>query len=82
MLIHHTDCGLEKVTEEDFARQIELESGAAPSFIIGAFRDAAEDVAKSLVRVRASRYILHRDAVRGFLYDVDTHALREIQAAD
>src|ERR1700710_511946 len=40
MLIHHTDCGLEKVTEEDFARQIELESGSAPSFIVGAFRDA------------------------------------------
>jgi hypothetical protein len=28
--------------------------------------------------VRRSTFLLHRDRVRGFVYDVDTHALREV----
>jgi hypothetical protein len=27
--------------------------------------------------VRRSPFLLHRDVVRGFVYDVDTHRLRE-----
>ena len=37
---------------------------------------------QSILRVRRSPFLLHLDAVRGFVYDVDTHALREIDADD
>ena len=35
---------------------------------------------QSILRVRRSPFLLHRDAVRGFVYDVDTHRLREVHA--
>jgi carbonic anhydrase len=34
-----------------------------------------------VLRVRRSPFVPHRDAVRGFVYDVDSHALREIAVA-
>ena len=37
------------------------------------------DVRQSVLRVRRSPFVPHRDAVRGFVYDVDTHLLREIR---
>ena len=50
----------------------------APSFAIESFSDLDSDVRQSILRVRRSDFLLHRDLVRGFVYDVDTHALREI----
>jgi carbonic anhydrase len=38
-------------------------------------------VRQSIRRVRRSPFLLHRDQVRGFVYDVDTHRLREIDVA-
>jgi carbonic anhydrase len=38
-------------------------------------------VRQSILRVRRSPFLLHADRVRGFVYDVDTHRLREIDAA-
>jgi carbonic anhydrase len=35
-------------------------------------------VRQSILRVRQSQFLLHRDMVRGFVYDVDTNRLREI----
>jgi carbonic anhydrase len=80
MLIHHTDCGMEKVTDDGFRAELEETTGVAPAFAIESFADAAADVRQSLRRVRHSPFVPHRDAVRGFVYDVDTHRLREIEA--
>ncbi len=35
---------------------------------------------QSILRVRNSPFVPHREQVRGFVYDVDTHRLREIYA--
>ncbi len=80
MLIHHTDCGLEKLTDEGFAIELEEATGIAPEFPIEAFDSVEESVRKSIDRVRRSPFIPHREAVRGFVYDVDTHRLREVLA--
>jgi carbonic anhydrase len=80
MLIHHTDCGMEKVTDDGFRAELEETTGVAPAFAIESFADADADVRQSLRRVRHSPFVPHRDAVRGFVYDVDTHRLREIEA--
>ncbi len=82
MLIHHTDCGMEKITDEGFRAELEQDAGAAPEFPIGAFSDVDEAVRQSIQRVRRSPFIPHRETVRGFVYDVDTHRLREISAED
>jgi len=79
MLIHHTDCGLEKVTDEEFSSELATAAGVEPAFPIGAFTDVDRAVRESIARVRQSPFLPHRDTVRGFVYDVDTHKLREVE---
>jgi len=80
MLIHHTDCGMEKLTDDGFRAELEEAAGTAPDFAIESFDDVEEAVRRSILRVRNSPFVPHREAVRGFVYDVDTHRLREITA--
>ena len=80
MLIHHTDCGLMKLTDDGFRAELQDAAGVAPAFAIESFRDVDADVRQSILRVRRSPFLLHRDVVRGFVYDVATHRLREVEA--
>ena len=77
LLIHHTDCGMEKVTDDGFRAELQDLSGMAPSFAIESFTDVDENVRQSIRRIRTSPFIPHRESVRGFVYDVDTGGLRE-----
>jgi carbonic anhydrase len=78
MLIHHTDCGMQKLTDDSFRAELQDATGIAPAFAIESFSDADADVRQSILRVRRSDFIPHRDVVRGFVYDVDTHQVREV----
>lgn len=78
MLIHHSNCGMQTVTDDGFRAELQEATGVAPAFAIESFTDLDADVRQSILRVRRSDFLLHRDAVRGFVYDVDTHALREV----
>jgi carbonic anhydrase len=80
MLIHHTDCGLMKLTDDGFRAELQGAAGIAPAFAIESFRDVDADVRQSILRVRRSPFLLHRDVVRGFVYDVTTHRLHEVEA--
>ncbi|MGE5283109.1 MAG: beta-class carbonic anhydrase [Chloroflexota bacterium] len=80
MLIHHTDCGMQKLTDDGFRAELQEATGVAPAFAIESFADVEADVRQSILRVRQSPFLLHRDEVRGFVYDVDTHRLREVRA--
>jgi carbonic anhydrase len=81
MLIHHTDCGMQTLTDDSFRAELQEATGVAPAFAIESFVDVEADVRQSILRVRRSDFIPHRDAVRGFVYDVDTHRLREVEAS-
>jgi carbonic anhydrase len=78
MLIHHTDCGMQKLTDDGFRAELQAATGVAPSFAIESFTDLGAAVRQSILRVRRSEFLLHRDLVRGFVYDVDTHRLHEV----
>jgi carbonic anhydrase len=82
MLIHHTDCGMQKLTDDGFRAELQQAAGVAPAFAIESFADVEADVRQSLLRVRRSPFLAHRDAVRGFVYDVDTHRLGEVLAEE
>jgi carbonic anhydrase len=82
MLIHHTDCGMQKITDDGFRQELQEATGTAPSFAIESFGDVDGDVRQSILRVRRCPFLLHRDAIRGFVYDVDTHRLREVEAGE
>ena len=81
MLVHHTDCGMQKVTDDGFRAELQAATGVAPAFAIESFTDLDADVRQSVLRVRRSAFLPHRDSVRGFVYDVDTHRLREVAVA-
>jgi carbonic anhydrase len=78
MLIHHTDCGMQAITDDGFRRELQEATGVAPAFAIESFPDVDADVRQSILRVRRSDFLPHRDNVRGFVYDVDTYVLREV----
>ena len=80
MLVHHTGCGMETLTE-DFRHELEDEVGQRPAWAVESFRDADQDVRQSMQRVRTSPFLPHTDDVRGFVFDVTTGLLREIDPA-
>jgi carbonic anhydrase len=78
ILIHHTDCGMLTFTDDAFKRGIQDEVGIKPEWAPESFNDLDEDVRQSIARIRASPFIPHTDAVRGFVYEVETGRLREV----
>ncbi|WP_042381009.1 beta-class carbonic anhydrase [Streptacidiphilus melanogenes] len=78
VLIHHTDCALLDLADDAFKQRVEAESGSRPDWPVEGFRDLAVDVHWSIFRVRTSTFLAHRDAVRGFIYDVTTGRLTEV----
>lgn len=78
MLIHHTDCGMLTFTDDAVKAQMEEDTGLRPHFALESFRDPAEDVRQSMRRIRHSPFVPHKDAVRGFVYRVETGELEEI----
>jgi carbonic anhydrase len=78
MLIHHTDCGMQTLSDDGFRAELQAATGIAPAFAIESFADVDANIRQSVLRVRRSPFLVHTGQVRGFVYDVDTHALREV----
>ncbi|GAA2105222.1 beta-class carbonic anhydrase [Actinomadura alba] len=78
ILIHHTDCGMLTFSDDEFKRAIQDETGLKPAWAAEAFTDLDEDVRQSVARIKASPFIPHTDAVRGFVFDVGTGLLHEV----
>jgi carbonic anhydrase len=78
VLIHHTDCGMLTFTDEELADKLEAESGERPEWSAQAFPDLEADVRAGIERIEASPFIPRTDNVRGFVYEVETGALREV----
>ena len=78
ILIHHTDCGMLTFTDEEFAEKLESATGERPQWEARSFRDLDESVRDSIRRIRESPFIPRTDSVRGFVYEVETGRLREV----
>lgn len=81
MVIHHTDCGMQKITDDGFRAELQADTGMAPAFAIESFTDVEADVRQSVARLRHSSFLPHRERIRGFIYNVDNHALWEVDCA-
>ncbi|WP_137992018.1 beta-class carbonic anhydrase [Streptomyces vilmorinianum] len=79
MLVHNTECGMLTFQDDELKRQVESETGVEVPFAFHAFSDLEEQVRRSMARVRESPLLVHKDAVRGFVYDVHTGRLREVR---
>lgn len=80
MIVQHTSCGLSMVTEDAFKDELEADTGLRPPWAVEAFRDVNDNVRQSVERVRRSPFLPHRDNVRGFVYDVHSGELTEVDA--
>src|SRR6478609_8719707 len=61
ILVHHTDCGMEKVTGESLQDDLEAETGVRPAWALEAFKDPYQDVRQSIRRLQLNPFIVHKD---------------------
>jgi len=78
ILIHHTDCGMMKISEEGFRELLRVETGTTPPWPTEAFDDLDADVRRSIARIQASPFVPVKSSIRGFVYDVHEGSLREV----
>jgi carbonic anhydrase len=81
VVIGHTDCGMLAITDEEFADRLERETGRRPPWPVHAFGDLDQSVRDSIRHIRESPFIPRTESVRGFVYDVETGRLREVEGA-
>ena len=79
ILIHHTDCGMLTFRDDVVKADIEAETGIRPSFALEAFSDPEEDVRQSIRRIQANPFVPVKDKIRGFVYDVKSGQLNEVE---
>lgn len=77
VVIHHTDCGMGKVDEDELRREIERDAGHPPPFELHTFTSLEEHLRRSVAAICDSPFI-GGDSVRGFIYDVKTGTLSEV----
>ena len=78
LVVHHTECGMVTFRDDDLKADIEADTGLRPPFALEAFPDIEADVRQSVRRIKASPYLLAKDQVRGFVYDVRSRRLHEV----
>jgi carbonic anhydrase len=77
VVVMHEGCGLRGASEDEFAQALSAD-GVLPTWRLGAFEDVDETLRHSLARLRASPELPARDHVRGFVFDPESGALREV----
>lgn len=81
LVIHHTECGMLRLDEDELKARIRQETGAAPPFALEAFSDLEENLRASIERIERSPF-LRFETVRGVVYDVRTGRLQEPDGGD
>jgi carbonic anhydrase len=83
MVINHTDCGLMKTDEADMRSRIKSRTGSSATITppcFHSFQDVEENVRRQLQKLQSHPWIPESVTIRGFVYDVTTGLLREIQS--
>jgi carbonic anhydrase len=82
MIINHTDCGMMTFKDEELRERLEQISGTvvvSPNHFY-TFNDLERNVRRQIQKVKSHPWIPKQVPVRGFVYDVKTGRLREVQA--
>ena len=57
VLIHHTDCGMQRLSDDGFRAELQADTGVAPEFAIESFTDLDAAVRQSILRVQGSVFL-------------------------
>lgn len=81
MVIGHTDCGLMKASEADLHHKISTEAGKPSNAAVHfhAFHDVDTNVRRQLETLASHSWLSGRVKIRGFVFEVETGRLREVQ---
>jgi carbonic anhydrase len=81
LLLNHTGCGFATFTDEELNAKLSASMGdASPAPMrFFSFKDPEENTRAQISKVRAHPWIAKDVSVRGFIYDVETGLLREVQ---
>ena len=82
ILVHHTDCGLQKVEENAFREELEAELGVKPWWSLETFSDPYQDTRQSIQRLLMTPFVPHKQHIRGFVYDITDGLLHEVRVDD
>lgn len=77
VVVMHDDCGLCGASEDDFAQALAAD-GVLPAWRLGAFDDVDATLRDSLARLRSAAELPSREHIRGFVFDPESGALREV----
>lgn len=77
VVIHHTDCRMRDVTEDELRTKAAQKTGAIPPFELGALPDLQQSVRATVAEIDESPWLIF-ERVWGFVYDVSTGLLDEV----
>ena len=81
-VIQHTGCGMASLADAEFRDTIEDETGERPGWPELRFdTEVAVNVSRALEQLRGCAYLTHREDIRGFVFDVTTGQLSEVEAS-
>ena len=83
MILNHTGCGFTTFTDEEMNAQLTAATGdASPAPMrFFSYKDPEENTREQIAMVRSHPWIGKEIPVRGFIFDVETGLIREVQAA-
>ena len=78
VLVHHTLCGMLTFSDAEFKDQLEASTGQRPQLDFHPFHDLEQSVRSSIKKVKDCPFLVDRDNVSGFIYDVETGKLESV----
>jgi carbonic anhydrase len=79
VLIQHTDCGLQKASDEEITNLLAEHAGEPPPFKPQAFTDVEHNLRETLRALKQSPFLLKKDRIRGYVFEVETGLLSELR---
>src|ERR1700688_2576514 len=83
MLLNHTGCGFTTFTDDELNAKLSALTGdASPAPMrFFSYKDPEQNTREQIKRVRSHPWIAKEVPVRGFIFDVETGLIREVQPA-
>jgi carbonic anhydrase len=82
-VIQHTDCGMLSFTDAQLRERLEKQTGQDASHLhFHAFPALEESVRAQLAKIRENPFLAHVTDVHGFIFDVRTGKLREVERVE
>ena len=78
MVLHHTECALQRFTETQLAERIAAATHHPFTYPFGCFTDPIEAILTDVRRLTEFTSLVHRDKIRGFIYDLAKNTVSEV----